>query len=58
MVAGAYNAGEEAVDRYRGIPPYPETRKYVQRVQELYRRASHTYDKKIVAPSPIVVRPG
>ena len=58
LVAAAYNAGEKAVDRYRGIPPYPETREYVQRVRALYQRRSHHYDKKIVAPSPIIARPG
>lgn len=32
----AYNAGPEAVDRYRGVPPYPETQDYVDRVLNYY----------------------
>lgn len=32
----AYNAGEAAVERYRGVPPYSETREYVRRVLWLY----------------------
>jgi soluble lytic murein transglycosylase-like protein len=31
----AYNAGEAAVQRFHGIPPYPETRDYVSRILEL-----------------------
>jgi soluble lytic murein transglycosylase-like protein len=32
----AYNAGEGAVNRNRGVPPYAETRSYVKRITELY----------------------
>jgi soluble lytic murein transglycosylase-like protein len=32
----AYNAGEHAVDLYRGVPGYPETQRYVQKVTHAY----------------------
>ncbi|MCB0320870.1 MAG: lytic transglycosylase domain-containing protein, partial [Bdellovibrionales bacterium] len=34
----AYNAGAEAVSKYKGIPPYTETQNYVRRVESLWRR--------------------
>lgn len=34
----AYNAGPRTVERYRGVPPYRETRAYIKRVLEYHRR--------------------
>jgi soluble lytic murein transglycosylase-like protein len=36
LTIAAYNAGEGAVMRYRGVPPYRETRRYVQNVLRFY----------------------
>jgi hypothetical protein len=38
LAAAGYNAGEGAVDKYRGVPPYSETQRYVQRVGLLAQR--------------------
>ena len=36
LVLAAYNAGQEAIEKYGGIPPYPETKKYVRKVLQNY----------------------
>ncbi|MEP7062462.1 MAG: transglycosylase SLT domain-containing protein [Betaproteobacteria bacterium] len=52
LVAAAYNAGEKTVDRYRGVPPYAETRDYVKRVIKGFGKATHPYDATVTEPSP------
>lgn len=39
LALAAYNAGEAAVERFRGIPPYAETQNYVRQVLRLFRSA-------------------
>ncbi len=41
LATAAYNAGEQAVDQYGGVPPYDETRAYVRRIGKLYGKALH-----------------
>jgi TPR repeat protein len=56
LVVAAYNAGEGAVNRFRGIPPYPETRAYVRRIMELFGRSQHPYDTTVTGQSPALAR--
>ena len=47
----AYNAGERTVERFKGVPPYEETRGYVKRIMEVFKRADHPYDPAVATPS-------
>jgi soluble lytic murein transglycosylase-like protein len=38
FVLAAYNAGQEAVKKFKGIPPYQETRNYILRVMASYNK--------------------
>ena len=57
MVLAAYNAGERAVERYRGVPPYAETRMYVRRIlAAINGQRTHPFDPTVTAPSDVLVQ--
>lgn len=54
LVAAAYNAGEGAVEKYRGIPPYPETVNYVDKILARYNKATHPYQPDAVSRTSFI----
>ncbi len=52
LVLAAYNSGEGTVDRFRGVPPYPETQGYIKRIQQVFALQQHPFDARITSPSP------
>jgi len=56
LVAAAYNAGEGTVERYRGVPPFPETLEYVQRVLRNFGAAHHSFEPTVTRPSVLLGR--
>lgn len=56
LTLAAYNAGEGAVDRSGGVPKYPETQKYVQKVQDAYFRPGSGRNSSLWSPPKVQVR--
>jgi hypothetical protein len=54
LVAAAYNSGEKTVEKYKGVPPYPETRSYVQKISALYRKHTHPFRDDLVQASDMM----
>lgn len=50
LVSAAYNAGEGAIQHYHGVPPYPETKRYVDKITDIYGRTSHPFKSEVQQP--------
>jgi TPR repeat protein len=54
LTLAAYNAGEKVVDRFKGVPPYPETQGYVRRIMSKLPSDQHPFDDTLTNASPML----
>ena len=54
LMLAAYNAGENAVKKFNGVPPYPETQNYIRKIQQFYKKDNISSQKKDALKSNII----
>lgn len=54
LALAGYNAGENAVDRHGGVPPYKETQNYIRKIRRLYKPKEHPYKAELKHRSKLI----